>query len=158
MFVGWNMKENIKSHFVHIRGMVEEHLSAINENSSEIQALFDYLQDLELKVEKVTARLDQIQLEKQVAPTKDIEPLNAIEKQVFLTMYMEELALTYQDIASRIHLSVALVQESMTSLVRKGIPLVRSFFNNQQFVQLETQFKERQAKENLINLSLESFF
>lgn len=152
------MKENIKSQFGHIRGMVEEHLSAINENSSEIQSLFDYLQDLEVKVDKVTARLDSIQLEKQTTNTKDIEPLNAIEKQIFLSLYMEELALTYQDIAHRVHLSVALVQESITALVRKGIPLVRSFFNNQQFVQLETEFKERQAKENLINLSLESFF
>ena len=155
---GWKMNKKISTDFAHIRSVVEEHLSAINENSSEIQSLFDYLQDLEVKVEKVTARLDQIQLEKQVVPIKEIVPLNAIEKQIFLSLYMEELALTYQDIASRVHLSVALVQDSITSLVRKGIPLVRSFFNNQQFVQLETQFKERQAKENLINLSLESFF
>ena len=45
----------------------------------------------------------------------------------------------------------------VSSLAGKGIPLVRSHFNDKMFVKLEPEFKEIQAKQNLINLSLESF-
>ena len=51
-----------------------------------------------------------------------------------------------------------IVQEAISSLIHKGIPIVRSFFNKQMFIQLDAKFKERQAKENLVNLSLTSFF
>ena len=40
-----------QTHFSNIRAALEEHLSAINENSNEIQALFDYLQDMESKID-----------------------------------------------------------------------------------------------------------
>ncbi len=154
---GWKLGK-LKQDFEHVRNMVEDHLSSINENSSEIQALFDYLQDLESKIEKVTARLDSLQLETNDPISQHVEPLNAIEKQVFLALYMQEFALNYQDIAERANLPIAIVYDSVASLVRKGVPIVRTLLNNQQFLQLATQFKERQAKENIINLSLESFF
>ena len=41
--------------FATIRHALEEHLSSINENTSEIQSLFDYLQEMEQKVEKVVS-------------------------------------------------------------------------------------------------------
>ena len=152
------MNFKLKKGFEEVRSNLEEHLNAINENSSEIQALFDYLQDLEVKIDKVNARLDQVQLEQGVDCKDEVQPLNHYEKQIFLTLYTDELALTVKEIAEKTKLPISVVEENVASLCKKGIPLVRSFFNKQMFLQLNPDFKERQAKENLINLSLESFF
>lgn len=147
----------MQTEFQFIRQALEEHLSAINENTAEIQALFDYLQEMEVKVDKLSQRLDALQLstEKQsiVAPCS----LNQTEKKVFLVLYTEEMPLTYAEIAVKANLAVAVVPECLSMLVAKGIHLQRSFANNQLFWKLDSSFKERQAKENIINLSLQSF-
>jgi hypothetical protein len=153
------MKKEIISSFNKIRTQLEEHLSSINENSSEIQALFDFLQHLETKIDKVTGRLDKLQLEKNMTEEKkDIKSLNTLEKQVFLLLYMEDVALNYKDIGLKTNLPSPVVHDCVNSLARKGVPIIRSFFNNQQFVQMDKKFKEKQAKENIINISLDSFF
>ncbi len=144
--------------FAAIRKMLEEHLAAINENTAEIQAMFDYLQEMEIKVDKFSQRLDQAQLDIGLPRLKPVVmPLNHTERKVFLVLYTEEPLLTYSEIAQKAAVSVSIIPECVSSLIQKGIPFKRSFFENQLFVGLEPQFKELQAKENLVNLSLQSF-
>ena len=141
-----------------IRAALEEHVSAINDNSSEIQALFDYLHQVEVKVDKLSQRLDQVQLDdKPLEEKHHIASLNHIEKAIFLVLYTEETPLSFEEIASKTELPVGLVPECVSSLVQKGIPLRRSYSNDQLFFTLDKQFKETQAKENVVNLSLQSF-
>lgn len=137
-----------------IRNQLEEHLSGINENTAEIQALFDYLQEMDSKIERITARLDTIQLS-QEKPA--IMPLTQLEKKVFLILYTEQVPMNFKELAAKITAPCEVVQECISSLSQKGIPLARSFIQNQLFFSLEENFKERQAKENLVNLSLNSF-
>lgn len=148
------MKKDIKA----IKQVLEEHLSSINESSSEIQALFDYLKEVESKVDKFSERLDQMQLKDNHSSEKiSITPLTTIEKKVFLVLYTEETPLSYKEIAVKAQLPNSLVPECISSLVQKGIALHRTYFNDKLFLKLDPQFKEVQAKENLINLSLQSF-
>ena len=148
----------MKNDFIKVRQQLEEHLSAINENTSEIQALFDYLQDIETKMDRLAQRLDQLQLgqENQVEK-KMITSLNQIEKKVFLALYTEETPVSYKEIAVKANLPLALIPECISSLCDKRIPFQRSFYNDTLFLKLDPQFKEAQARENLINLSLQSF-
>ena len=148
----------MKKEFTAIRKMLEEHLASINDNTTEVQALFDYLQELEIKFEKVSQRLDHVQLSLGMPkPKLSIAPLNQMERKVFLVLYTGESLLTYQEIAVKAEVSVSVVPECISSLIQKGVPFRRSFFENQLFVGLEPGFKELQAKENIINLSLQSF-
>ncbi|MBI4983260.1 hypothetical protein HZC32_01310 [Candidatus Woesearchaeota archaeon] len=142
-----------------VRQALEEHLSAINENTLEIQSLFDYIQEVEVKLEKLSQRLDQLQIAaNNCSPSKPIiSPLNQTEKKVFLTLYTEEMPLSYREIAGRAQVSLSVVPECVSSLAGKGIPLARTFCNDQIFIKIDPNFKELQAKENLINLSLQSF-
>lgn len=144
--------------FVAIRKMLEEHLAAINDNTTEVQALFDYLQELEIKVEKISQRLDQTQLSLGIPkPKTSVAPLNQMERKLFLVLYTGESLMTYPELAEKAELSVSVIPEGISSLIQKGIPFRRSFFENQLFVGLEPGFKELQAKENIVNLSLQSF-
>lgn len=144
--------------FVAIRKMLEEHLAAINDNTAEVQALFDYLQELEIKLEKFSQRLDQTQLSLGIPkPRISVAPLNKMERKVFLILYTGDSLMTYLELAEKAELSVSVIPECISSLIQKGVPFRRSFFENQLFVGLEPGFKELQAKENIVNLSLQSF-
>ncbi len=148
----------MKKEFTAMKRILEEHLSSINENTSEIQALFDYLQEVELKVDKLSQRLDGAQLTLgQNLARPLIAPLNHTEMKVFLVLYTEEMPLSYNEIAAKASLPLGLVPECLSSLTSKGIPFQRSFYGNQLFLKLDPRFKELQAKENLVNLSLQSF-
>lgn len=141
-----------------VRKALEEHLYAINENTTEIQVMFDYLQEVETKVDKLSRRLDQLQLSQDLPADKPlIRPLNHLEKSFFLILYTEENPLTIEELASKSTNSPALAAECLSSLAHKGIPIHRSFTNNQFFFSIEKQFKELQAKENVVNFSLQSF-
>ena len=82
-----NIIRNIRGEFHNVRQALEEHLSAINENTSEIQSLFDYLQEMDVKMEKLTQRLDQMQLNQGIPlPKVEVQSLNHVEKKVFLVL------------------------------------------------------------------------
>ena len=143
-----------------IRHALEEHLAAINENTSEIQALFDYLQELEVKTEKLSARLDQLQLKNDVVAMPEKQQcisLTQLEKKIFLTLYTETTPLCWTEIAQRTEFPLAIIQEGLSSLTEKGVPLLRTYIQDHIFFKLNPQFKEVQAKENLVTLSLQSF-
>ena len=153
-----NIIRNIRGEFHNVRQALEEHLSAINENTSEIQSLFNYLQEMDVKMEKLTSRLDQLQLNQGLPlPKTEVQSLNHVEKKVFLVLYTEETPLAFNEIANRAEVPNSIVPECISSLARKGIPLSRTFCNEQLFVKISNEFKEMQAKENVVNLSLESF-
>jgi len=139
-----------------IKQALDDHLAGINENTTEIQALFDYLHELEVKFEKLNQRLDNLQLSEN-KDKPELITLTQKERKVFLVFYTEEMALSYHEIAEKAEISVALIPECISSLTNKGIPFIRTFVNDQIFLKLEPQFKELQAKENLVNLSLQSF-
>jgi predicted nuclease with TOPRIM domain len=138
-----------------IRHAFEEHLSAINENSNEIQVLFDYLQEMEMKMENLTQRLDQLQLAEPAKPL--LQPLVEEERELFLVMYTEQLPVSCKELSEKTRLEEGVVTELISSLISKGIPLQRTFSNNQFFFSIEGKFKELQAKENIVNVSLSSF-
>ena len=146
----------MKKNFEIIRHALEEHLSAINENTSEIQALFDYLHELEIKVDRLSERLDRTELDLP-AEQPEVEPLDNLEKQVFLILYTEEMPLSYHEIAIKARLPISTIPETISSLIAKGVPLLRSLANKQLFFKLSPSFKETQAKENIINLTLHNF-
>ena len=113
---------------------------------------------MDVKLEKLSSRLDQIQLNQGCNLEKpQIESLNQTEKKIFLTLYTEEQPLSFSEIALRSELPNSLISECVASLANKGIPLSRTLCNGQLFVRIGKNFKELQAKENLVNLSLESF-
>ena len=133
-----------------IRIALEEHLNSINENSQEIQALFDYLQDTENRISSIenTLKLLNLSSEKKYSPLK----LNETEKKLFQTIYSEDKPLDYQEISDLTSIPLSTVPDCISSLVNKGIPLNRSYINKKLFIGLERQFKDVQMRENILNL------
>src|SRR3989338_11235964 len=108
--------KSMNKEFTAIRKMLEEHLAAINDNTAEVHALFDYLQELEIKLEKYSQRLDQTQLSLGIPkPKTNIAPLNQVERKLFLVLYPGESLMTYQEIAEKSELSLSVIPEYISS-------------------------------------------
>jgi len=75
-----NIGVNVKSAFKTIREEFEDHLDAINENTNEIQANYEHMCELESKVEKVNARLDEIQLMLNQILMQKVEVVDSVRK------------------------------------------------------------------------------
>lgn len=142
--------------FEQIQQQLDEHLSTINENTSEVQALFDYLKEIDTKLDKLSQRVETLQLSHSPLQKKPIS-LTQIERQVFVALYTEETPLSHQEIAVKANLPLSLVPECISSLIEKGVQFIRSFYGDKLFLKIDPRFKELQAKENLVNLSLRTF-
>lgn len=134
---------------------VEEHLEAINQNTNEIQALYDYLYELDSKIEKLTERLDEIQMMLSPSCSRDINDikLTTNEKDIFLIIYSSENPISINDIAKKIGISPELVNSRITAMKLKGIPMLSQIVDGEEFVSLELRFKDLQSRNNILKIS-----
>lgn len=130
---------------------LDDHLVAINENSSEIAQNGDHFVELEEKFEKLKEKVDEIHfMLSKLTRSEDYE-LNENEKRVFMVLYsVEQTPLSYSDVAIRTHLTELAVKAYIFSMINKGIPIVEMKLDDQSFFKLAKDFKDLQAKENVL--------
>lgn len=162
------LNKTLRHEFTKIKHEFEEHLEAINENTNEIAANYEYICEIENKLDKLSERVDHIQmyLESQsgiyFAKKKefDVKKLNRREQEVFLVIYTleeETGSITYEDIAKKLGISEQLAGNYVTSIIEKGVPIIKRYVNSKPFIRLDPEFKTLQAKENILQLSLMEF-
>jgi len=144
-----------------IKKELGEHLQAINENTNEIQSNYEYFNRIENKINKLTERIDQIQFFLQShgdfiadrTEAFEIKPLTRKEQYVFLVLYAleeEKSAVSYHDIAKKTGFTEPLVRDYITSIIEKGVPIIKRYINNRVYLKLDKEFKRLQAKENIL--------
>ena len=159
--------KSLKQEFVKIRQEFDEHLQAINENTNEIAANYECIGEIEKKIDRLSERVDQVQmfLESAGMPAAkrnnfDVKRLNRREQDVFLVIYTleeEKGSVTYADIAEKLGISEQLAGNYVTSIIEKGVPIIKRYFNSRPHLRLDPEFKTLQAKENILQLSLTEF-
>lgn len=141
----------------------EDHLIAINENTSEILSVYECLSELDAKLEKMSERFEHVEnfLQKlglnieQVERQYNIEPLTKKEKEIFLIIYTLSDStgfVSYAEISKGTNLPEDLVCLYITGMMQKGIPFSKKYINNKAYIKLDDAFKERQAKENILKI------
>jgi len=162
------LNKRLRVEFLGIKHELEEHLQAINENTNEITANYEYIGEIERKLDRLSERVDQIQmfLESKLAMPAtqrnhfEVKRLNRMEQKVFLVIYTleeEKSGVTYYDIAERLGISEHLAGTYVTSIIEKGVPILKRYINSKPYLRLEPEFKTLQAKENILQLSLQEF-
>ncbi|MBI2558647.1 hypothetical protein HYW20_04960 [Candidatus Woesearchaeota archaeon] len=161
------LNKRLRFEFASIRQEFEEHLQAINENTNEIASNYEYTCELESKLDKLSERVEQIQMhltESGVSITKrdkfDVKRLNRREQEVFLVIYTleeEKGSVTYSDIAAKLNISEHLASSYVTSLIEKGVPIMKRYVHSKPYLRLDPEFKTLQTKENILQLSLQEF-
>ena len=139
---------------------LDEHLEALNENTSEIMTSYECMNEINDKVEKLAERIESIEIFLQqhsnftaVEKSFDVKPLTKTEKDVFLVIYAledEKGLVSCEQIRKKMGLSVYMVNEYLSRLVEKGIPLMKKYVNGVPYINLNPEFKRIQAKENIL--------
>jgi predicted transcriptional regulator len=136
-------------------------LDSTNENTNEIQSNYAFVSDLDKRINKLNDKIDEISMMlKHIIAKSDfidekqpkITALSAAEKRIFLLLYTSEQMMSYKDIAFSANMAESLVIQYITSLIEKGIPIIKEYNSGKPAVGLSSKFKELQAKNNLINL------
>jgi len=155
---------NLKSAFKKIKSEFEEHLDAINQNTNEIQANYEYLFELESKIDKLSERLDELSVFLGISPkgkefnaaNNTIYTLTKSEKEIFSAIYSlgeEKEYIIFKDIVKKTLMPESFVINNTSNLINKGIPIIKRFINNEVCLKLDPAFRYAQAKEDFLNIN-----
>jgi hypothetical protein len=157
--------DRLKATFNKIKGEFEEHLDSINENTNEIHSNYEYLCELDFKIEKLNEKLDEIMMFMQHLSKKSpkskkqkfiIKPLTRKEQEVFFALYTLEQnkdLVTYTGIARFLCITPYLTQNYITNLIEKGIPIQKRYNDKEVNLTLNPHFRELQTKKNLVKIN-----
>ena len=155
------LNQGLKQAFSQIYEEFEDHLTAINENTSEIQENYAYFCELDNKIAKLNERIDGIhdiltnltgKKTRKMPKFEDIDPLTTKEKTVFLNIYTEDKPTTYERLAAKLSMPITLVRQYVTALLEKGIPIQKAFHKTRPYIYLDPKFKNIQAKKNILKI------
>jgi predicted nuclease with TOPRIM domain len=154
-----NIEKKIKKSFSKIRNELDEHLDTINQNTSEIQANYEYIFELENKIEKLNQRIDEMQMLIENGNSFDykietpVSKLTKREEEVFMVLYTDETeSLTFLDISRKTGLKEDMVKNYISSMSSKGVPIIQKHISGKSYFSLDQNFKNIQIKENVLGI------
>lgn len=159
--------EKFKQHFeTTLKGIREEfddHLETINDNTIETQANYEYVVKVDEKLNKLTDRFDQmeswISRLTGVSIKEEEDDINIAltepEKRVFLILYTaaDTELITYEKLAESLSENQFVVRGYITNILEKGVPVRKQYVNGQVLLSLDPNFKEKQAKRNILGIN-----
>lgn len=154
-----NLVEEFRSKFRQVEHELNDHLESVNANTNEIQCLYEMMSEVSVKIDKLNSRIDDLQVHLDYqSPHKfvdvHVKPLTNREREVFIALYTHDgEQLTYAELAKLTGYDEVIVQEYITNLIAKGIPIYKKYQNSSIFVSLDKEFKELQAKQKIVQLN-----
>jgi biotin operon repressor len=148
------MQSGIKSAFKAVKDEMNMHLETINQNTTEIQSIYECLDVIDSKIEKLNERIDSIQM--LLAPEHssanfEIELTNR-EQEVFLIIYSENACVCAKEIGKKLGFSDEMVNRYIYNMISKGVPLLRHYKDGEIIVSLDLKFRDLQAKKNILKI------
>ncbi|MBD3203141.1 HTH domain-containing protein [Candidatus Woesearchaeota archaeon] len=153
--------ENIKESFDKIKEEFNDHLDAINENTNEISANYEYILQLENKIEKLNEKLDEVCMFMSQIQGKSINKeifnnlkLSYREQEIFLLLYAKNGDLIdAEEISRLLGLTQEMVKKYISNITMKGIPIVKRYSENKTYYVLDYDFRILQAKEKIVKVN-----
>lgn len=147
----------LRNSFKKIKEELDDHLTAINDNTDEIQKVYEYIQNVEDKIEKLNEKIEQVQLSLSkyglYNGVEKIVDLTSREQEFFLLLYTDKDFLTYREISEKLNLREEYVEKMVYSLIKKGIPIIRKQQNNTEMIKLDDHFRELQTRSQVVDIN-----
>ncbi len=147
------MNAGVKHAFGTVKDEMTQHLDAINQNTNEIQACYEYLAELDAKFDKLAERMDALQFQLEPEEAQIEISLTHREQEVFMILYVQEDPITAVEIAKRLGLTVEMVDRYLLNIASKGVPVLKTFVNGKVYHSLDLKFKDLQARKNVLNIN-----
>jgi len=142
-----------------MREELDDHRLAVNENTDELAATNEFMNELSRRVDKLAERIDELTLlikGPQSEKKFDIQPLNCKEKEVFHALYVlteSQPYASYEQVARKTLLTKGIVMDLVTSMIQKGVPVLKKLDGTTVFLKLDFDFRQLQAKKNVVGLN-----
>ena len=149
------LSQQLKETFDGFKEELEDHLTAINENTNEIQSNYELISQLSQKLDMMEERLESVELmlNNQQTPQK-IEKLSKKEEKIFMVLYREEKNyMSYSAVGAALFISETSARYYISLLTNKGVPIIKKTHNNKTYIKLNSHFRAEQAKQNILGLS-----
>lgn len=147
-------EKQLRLAFSKIKNELNEHLDAINQNTTEIDLTNERITFLEQMIEKLTERVDELAFSSQQQEYERFEvALNLREQEVFVVLYTTNEPLSAQAIAQYLGLTDELVHLTVHQLIAHGIPVVKSSQETLVTYTLDKKFKDIQAQKQLVSIN-----
>jgi hypothetical protein len=148
------IQNSLKISFQKIKQELDSYLDTINQNTNEIQSNYEFLIELDRKVEKLSDRVDELTL--LLKPSEAIKDyqfeLSLREQEVFLVLYAVNKKMSVAAIAKRLGLTQDKVKNYIYNMLSKKVPISKEYHNNKMFFYLDERFKILQARQNIIKI------
>lgn len=138
-----------------IKEQFDDHIVSINENTNEIQSNYEFLCEIDSRIEKLNERIDKIELMFNGTSQKSeyhVRDLTLREQEVFLVLYTSDEPLTYVDLSRKTALSASLVQSYLINIIAKGVPIVKRYVGNVVYLSLDREFIKLQARKGIVKI------
>lgn len=147
------IKSEMKISLDSVREELDVHLDSINQGTDEIQQNYEYLAALEGKIDKLSERMDRIEL--LLAPKQQLSriELSHREQEIFLILYSASEKLTKKMMARRLGFTEEMVAGYLANIIAKGVPILRQVMDSEEHFFIDIKFRELQAKHKLVPLN-----
>jgi predicted transcriptional regulator len=137
-----------------IREEFDDHLQAINDNTTEQQIQNSHICEIDHRITKIEERMDEIHhmLRQMITKSALSVEMSKDEQKVFLLLYTHDKFITPKEISARLTMEQALVEDALDGLMDKGIPMERELIGGKIYIKMDKDFKLRQAKENIVKI------
>ncbi|GEM_PF-4162849 len=135
-----------------MRDELDDHRQTINENTTEIETVFEFLSALEAKFDNVQQLVERLALSLQ-EPQQLIGALNRREKAVCQSLFLlgkTKPWVSCEELAKHCQISREVLAATLAGLVTKHVPVMKKYDHTRAYAQLAPSFREQQAKHNVI--------
>jgi DNA-directed RNA polymerase specialized sigma subunit len=146
-----NLVDSLRLAFKKVKGELDDHLTTINENTSDVQELNETVLELEHKIDKLTERLDEIELLINPKFRNTNFQLSRREQEVFMALYVGK-SMTLSQIAKRLGFTTDMVNMYLINMISKGVPLQKELVDDLLVFSIEPDFKDLQTRRNILNI------
>ena len=152
-----SLRINLKDAFKSVKEEFDMHLDSINQNTNEIQSSYEYIMELDAKIEKLSDKIDELQM--QVNPDfcqpdfSDVI-LSKREQELFMNLYTVEDRISIVDLSKKNGLTPEMCDSLLRALSSKKIPIIRQLLDGKIVVSLEYNFKDLQARKNILKIDM----
>ena len=142
-----------------MRSELDEHRSVINENTNEIQTNFEFLCQLDKRIDALQDKINEMALVMgRSAPKKfSIQPLSAREKELFLSILSltESMpAVTHAQLGQCLGWSASIIGSYLARMQEKGVPLLRKMCGGVLHIGIDAEFRQLQIVQNVVGLEV----
>ena len=146
------LARGIRNAFKSVKSELDDHLESINQNTSEIQANQGLLTELDAKLDKISERLDELELVVNPDRAKKLDArLTPREQEVFMALYTGK-RVSPKQAAKILGFTEDMVNMYILNITSKGVPVRREIVDDVLVFSLDPEFKDLQARRNVLEI------